>query len=317
MGSINKILTIGIPTYNREKYIVEQVRRLLPQLTDKVKLVVVDNCSSYDIYSSFSEEEKSQFDIKRNRCNIGGDANIANIIYNSDTKWVWVLGDDDYVMDNAVQTVLHYLEKYPEELYINFNATIEAESHDFSSFVDLFKYRLVFGYSFWISSCLYNREKLSASLQYYFKYLSSQIGQIVFILKHLENQNDKCLFTKTATIDIHGVIRKETGVFSWNSADYVVNSSMLYYIFRDKKKQLRKNMFKAKSSEDFTLLYNFNAPLYKKWFYYKKIFQNMGFVAFIRCNYMTILHRWAKSLFPEILYKKIVSRLSKFAEKNW
>ena len=62
------LLTICIPTYNRKEKIQKQVRKILPQLTDEVILVVNDNNSSYDIYELFTEEEKAQYtDKEKNR----------------------------------------------------------------------------------------------------------------------------------------------------------------------------------------------------------------------------------------------------------
>ena len=45
----NKILTICIPTYNRPKKLNNQLKVLLPQLNNEVKLIVRDNHSNYNI----------------------------------------------------------------------------------------------------------------------------------------------------------------------------------------------------------------------------------------------------------------------------
>ena len=71
------ILSINIPTYNRPLQIQQQVRRILPQLSDEIVLNVFDNHSQQSVESLFTSEEKRHFNIVRHRYKIGGDANIA------------------------------------------------------------------------------------------------------------------------------------------------------------------------------------------------------------------------------------------------
>ena len=111
---IQPILTISIPTYNRVDCIQRMVRTILPQLTNEVNLIVIDNQSPYDIYSLFTEEEKTQFDLRRNDVNIGGDANIARCFEVARTKWVWVLGDDDIILPDAVSRVLETIKSHSD-----------------------------------------------------------------------------------------------------------------------------------------------------------------------------------------------------------
>ena len=106
----NKILTICIPTYNRPSKLNDQLRVLLPQLNDEVKLVVRDNHSNYNIKKLFPGLNYDKFEYKINDQNIGADANIARCIETCDTKWLWILGDDDLIKNDSVLTILNLLK---------------------------------------------------------------------------------------------------------------------------------------------------------------------------------------------------------------
>src|SRR5574344_929349 len=188
------ILTIGIPTFNRPENITTLVRRLLPQLNDGVLLVVRDNCSEIPVSSLFTDEEKKHFVIHRNKVNIGGDANIAGVIYDAETPWVWALGDDDLPLPNAVETILRYIEQYPNDAYIGFQSYIAKETTGFFSLVCIFKNRYMYSNFLFMSSGIYNRKLMSKEIFYYYENLSSMCGQVIYVLKHVERYEDKCLF---------------------------------------------------------------------------------------------------------------------------
>lgn len=311
------VLTIGIPTYNRPQQIVEQVKRLLPQLNDRVKLVVYDNCSLTPVKTLFTEDELEKFMIICNKLNIGGDANIASVIYNCDTEWVWTLGDDDYISDNAVVKILNVIDNNKDCTYINFNSPIEAVTNNFEEFVSLFKYRLVFAYSFWISNCVFNRREFGNDIRYYYENISTNIGQLIMVLKHLEKKDCKCIFTRNKTIEqVNSASTDESGI-TWSTKDFIVRSSLVYYLFHDKKSFLKKNLFKALASENFTFVYNSKMSLSEKFYLYKKILRDNGIFNFIFYNSTTIFHRIIKSLMPKSLYSYLVDRYSNNFQKYW
>ena len=74
---MNPILTIAIPTYNRADKIYNQVMGLVPQITEEVCLIVLDNHSDQPVESLFNEDIKKKCRFLRNKSNIGADANIA------------------------------------------------------------------------------------------------------------------------------------------------------------------------------------------------------------------------------------------------
>lgn len=106
-----KKLTIAIPTYNREEFIrckIEEISSHIIEndLTNFIDLMVVDNCSNtYDV-------EKLRFDysnidflkIYTNSSNIGAGANFLRCIELANSEYVWLLGDDENLELNDINS---------------------------------------------------------------------------------------------------------------------------------------------------------------------------------------------------------------------
>lgn len=307
------ILTIGIPTYNRPRSIVNTVRVLLPQLNDNVVLKVWDNCSDIPVTDLFTDEEKSKFIIIRNKVNIGGDANICGVIYHSDTKWVWLLGDDDYPLDDAVETILGYIHKYPDELLFKFNSYLERETRSFEDLADFCKYRYIYSNLLFISTGIYNRDKLKGDLQYYYINLSAMNGQTIFIFKHLEKISDKCLFTKDKVVaySIYGLDNgqlppdKIEGGWSWNKVSYVRRSSLIFEVFTDRRTFLNKNLFKGIAFIYLRYVFLSDISAWEKVKLFKYVLKIVGLYNIIRYNGLVLCQFLIKGMMPNIIYSKI------------
>jgi glycosyltransferase involved in cell wall biosynthesis len=111
------LLTIAIPTFNRELYLMELLESLLPQLaglaTDLVELIVSDNCSE-DLTASMVvsfQDRGLPCRLIRNETNLGADGNFLQCLNLAQGQYVWVLGDDDLVEPGAIATLLDLLQQ--------------------------------------------------------------------------------------------------------------------------------------------------------------------------------------------------------------
>jgi hypothetical protein len=119
-------LTVAIPTYNRGTELRVLLERLLPMVERRCKLLIVDNCSDVPV----AEMQRTVFDawpqvdltIVRNRANVGGAANILRCFELCGTEWMWLLGDDDVVDANALETIEKYIAEYPTCTFFNFSS---------------------------------------------------------------------------------------------------------------------------------------------------------------------------------------------------
>jgi hypothetical protein len=130
--SSDPVLTIAIPTYNRREELLRTVAALIPGLDRRVRVVIIDNHSDYvvkeAVCGAFAAEITAGFSFYRNRANLGSGPNVLRCFETAETEWVWILGDDDFPLPDAIATVLEAIVGYPEALSINFTSNILESS---------------------------------------------------------------------------------------------------------------------------------------------------------------------------------------------
>lgn len=116
MESYSYILTIAIPTYNRSKILEESLLSIIPQLkkhSDSIEFLISDNCSSDNTEEVVSKFINSNFKINyiKNKENIGMDRNFVQCLQKAKGKYIWILGDDDHLLDDSLDFVIDVLKK--------------------------------------------------------------------------------------------------------------------------------------------------------------------------------------------------------------
>ncbi|MDI3305730.1 MAG: glycosyltransferase [Acetobacteraceae bacterium] len=123
------LLSCAITTYNRARWLSHSLPRLLEATRpwrDVVEVVVCDNASTDDtpdVVARFRGE--SNFAAHRNPENVGMLGNLGATARHSRGAFVWLLGDDDLLMDGAIENVLEGLAAHPEVemAYMNYAYT--------------------------------------------------------------------------------------------------------------------------------------------------------------------------------------------------
>ena len=115
------ILTIAIPTYNREVYldlclkrIYEEVALLRDESQGLVRVFISDNHSldsTQNIVAKYKQLMPDIIESMRNEENVGPDNNIVQCYSVPTTPYVWVFGDDDVILEGGLQQVLDALVK--------------------------------------------------------------------------------------------------------------------------------------------------------------------------------------------------------------
>jgi hypothetical protein len=124
---MNPLLSICIPTYNRANRLRVMLQALLPQVVNqasKVEVLISDN-ASMDRTIDRVDEAKSVHPLRysRNASNLGAIANILKLTTElARGEFVWVLGDDDLLLPNALSMVLDTLQAQSnlDAIYFNF-----------------------------------------------------------------------------------------------------------------------------------------------------------------------------------------------------
>ena len=126
-------LTIVISTYNRAKFVVENVSWIIQQIEASdlnVELVVVDNASSDDTAEQLKQfTPRRGFTYIRNVNNVGmlGNLHVCSTLRKS--RHIWLIGDDDFVFPSALVRILNIVSENPSLpfLLMNFGVYHRAE----------------------------------------------------------------------------------------------------------------------------------------------------------------------------------------------
>lgn len=110
------LISISIPTYNRAAYLKLCLEQLLPQARQAgscVEVNVFDNASPDDTEGVVRFFLARGFHLRytRNDANIGSDRNIAQCFDQARGRYVLILGDDDVLLDGALEKILHVLRE--------------------------------------------------------------------------------------------------------------------------------------------------------------------------------------------------------------
>ena len=120
VGSLEEfpvILNIVISTYNRSAFVCENVRWLrkhLGRFNGRVRLTVIDNASTDDSWRALQEFAASpNIELHRNPSNTGmlGNLRVCSMVQGG--RHVWIVGDDDFILPDAIDDILKVLEKEP------------------------------------------------------------------------------------------------------------------------------------------------------------------------------------------------------------
>lgn len=109
------ILSICIPTYNRAcclKHALQIIKDELLFLKYDVEVIISDNNSSDDtetVARAFLDCCGGQFKYIRNNENIGMDRNFLQCVSLSRGKYIWLLGDDDYLAKGIIERICSIL----------------------------------------------------------------------------------------------------------------------------------------------------------------------------------------------------------------
>lgn len=125
-------LSICIPTYNRAGHLancLNSIIRCSLNCVFKFQVCVSDNCST-DETENVVRKAQSVLDINyhKNNSNLGHARNFLNVVAMADGDFIWLIGDDDLLMPNAIGVLYDLISCHPDVdfFYVNsFHLTTE------------------------------------------------------------------------------------------------------------------------------------------------------------------------------------------------
>ncbi len=108
-----EILELFIITYNRSQYLETTLKQLIGCPFSVFPITVLDNCSTDNTYDIFLKYKDlfPKLNYKKNKVNVGADANVLRAAEMSDGIYTWILCDDDFYDFTSCNDVLNELEK--------------------------------------------------------------------------------------------------------------------------------------------------------------------------------------------------------------
>lgn len=125
MMELEKKLSICIPTYNRCDHLNNCLNSIYINNINSsdVEVCISDNNSTdktFDIVSKY--KKKINIKYNKNSENIGVAKNILKSVDMSTSKFCWIIGDDDLLINDAIKTVLYLLDKHKKTDYFFINS---------------------------------------------------------------------------------------------------------------------------------------------------------------------------------------------------
>ena len=108
----SNLLTIGIPTYNRKKAILNCLDHLYEKkIYLKARILVIDNASEDQSYEIIHKKYSHVFDIHKNKKNIGFSGNTIELFKICSTEYLLWLSDEDIIIEKNIDKLIEILNK--------------------------------------------------------------------------------------------------------------------------------------------------------------------------------------------------------------
>ncbi len=130
--SNNPKLTIAIPTYNRLQALKQSLPRVLTMVEGvDIEVFVSDNASN-DGTKEYIEKmqcEHPKLRYYRSEVNLGPDNNFLNCFEKANGDYLWMIGDDDLITNDAIYCVIDAISYSPVFVYLNTRMQGVDKSH--------------------------------------------------------------------------------------------------------------------------------------------------------------------------------------------
>lgn len=114
------LVSVLVPVYNGEKYVVEFLESVKRQTYKNIQLVIVDDASkdsSFMKCQEWVELNNNQFTLCQlysNRKNLGLTANMNVLASYAKGKYLFLADQDDVWLDDKIEKMVDYMENHPE-----------------------------------------------------------------------------------------------------------------------------------------------------------------------------------------------------------
>ena len=117
-------LTVGIPTFNSSKYLINCIKSVI-NLETVNEVIISDDCSNptelkniEQIISQFNKKKSIEINFIKNKENLGAFSNKYNLIQSSSNKYIYVLDSDNIASKNLDIVAKNILNSKDSQSYL-------------------------------------------------------------------------------------------------------------------------------------------------------------------------------------------------------
>ncbi len=128
------ILTLGVPVYNGENYIIDTLESIYtnlsnnPELQEKVEILICNNASEDQTEKQIMQyQKKLNLNYHKHGSNIGYDKNIDSLVKKAQGRYVWFIGCGEKIKEGALDNLCEILNnQHYTNLILNFDIFFEG-----------------------------------------------------------------------------------------------------------------------------------------------------------------------------------------------
>lgn len=257
------LLSICIPTYNRDWCIKEQINTFsgFPQyIWNKIEIIISDNCSTDRTRHVVENAISNGFPCTyvRNNENLGMDRNFTQCYNMAQGNFVWLLGDDDFVTQDGIVKILNLLNNSNHNLgVVHFipNSDMPATLYDNSEkFLTAISYNMTFISGSIINTSYVHKIDLST-------YHGTLISHVPLILNAILESKINVLCGGSSILCI-AKDAVNNGGYNFFQV-FVINLLSIWHIYLEENK-ISKKTFRRLKRELFTFVYTFYVNFFIK-----------------------------------------------------
>lgn len=121
-------LLVTIPNFNRREQLLAILTSLRKQWNGQFNVLILDDCSEDSqiqaaILNTFPDAPQWVSFLRHNN-RIGLSANLVSCFDHANGEWMWLLGNDDELADDSIETILNALRENPSASFLNFASNL-------------------------------------------------------------------------------------------------------------------------------------------------------------------------------------------------
>lgn len=221
---MNKLVSILIPVYNREKLVIESIESALSQTYDNIEIVIVDNASTdktWEVVQKYANNHKVK--LHRNETNIGPVYNWIECLNRASGYYANFLYSDDILHENFIEVCVSKMQESSNVGFVRTKYVDRDKVNNLQSALDYSKdefmtsqeyiYRKVTGYGSLPNSpvcCLFRLTDMKQSLTavipnpYDWDFNTYGAGNDLLLHLNIANKYKRVVYTESTVVGLKG-----------------------------------------------------------------------------------------------------------------